>query len=447
MEKFVIKRIEIGGIKNLSETLSLSLVCEKKRPSSYCKKKVIAIYGPNGAGKSAFIHGIEILKNTLLDESYLLDRISNKYVLNLINKNSRRACIGIDFSAEGKNTRSDFRYEICLAVDNDDSVFIEEEKLTSFSLKFERRASRIIFHSKNGSVLETQFSKTMQVKMENLTKRRSFLNIAMENLDCNFASQSDGTNANRRFVDADKKLMSPLLNAILKMQYFMLKLDNHSTYASDFSSMVKRIYDSDDYNNLNIRTFFDHTKGDTRYIDKELYEEFKTSVKNLSLFIQLFKSDLLGIEIESKENGNVMIANLIFKYDGYSLNEEFESTGIKKLVDLFFFFSQAMHPNNILFVDELDSSINDVYLIKLVEYFQRFSDGQLVFTTHNVSPMDLLKKDKECIAFINSSGKMTYWKQVGSYSPSKLYREGYIKGLPFNLNAVDFGEIFYGKGS
>jgi AAA15 family ATPase/GTPase len=96
----------------------------------------------------------------------------------------------------------------------------------------------------------------------------------------------------------------------------------------------------------------------------------------------------------------------------------------------------------ILIIDELDSHINDIYLVKLVEYVSKYANGQLIFTTHNVSPMETLKSKKYSIDFMSMSGKVISWTQIGNYSPSKLYRKGMINGLPFNLDSEDLLGVF-----
>ena len=129
------------------------------------------------------------------------------------------------------------------------------------------------------------------------------------------------------------------------------------------------------------------------------------------------------------------------KYEGYSIDAEYESTGIKKLMALFPFF-QKMADNSIVFIDELDSNLHDVYLCALLEYFMEYGRGQLCFTTHNIGPMDVLKRSKKSIDFLSNDGKVYSWTTSGNYSPSKLYRNGMIEGSPFNVDSVDFLSIF-----
>lgn len=101
-----------------------------------------------------------------------------------------------------------------------------------------------------------------------------------------------------------------------------------------------------------------------------------------------------------------------------------------------------MVEGGIVFIDEFDSNLHDVYLCALIEYLKEFGDGQLCFTTHNVGPMDILKNNKNSIDFLSINHKVYSWKKSGNYSPSNLYRNGMIEGSPFNVDAIDFIRAF-----
>lgn len=180
-------------------------------------------------------------------------------------------------------------------------------------------------------------------------------------------------------------------------------------------------------------------KTDTIPVDK--YESYKDSVKKLKKFIQIFKSELKDIEIERKDKGNNYVCSLNMVYEGFSINSEFESTGIKKLIKLYAYL-QEMVQGGIVFIDELDSNLHDVYLCALLEYLMDYGQGQLCFTTHNVGPMDILKRNKRSIDFLSIDNKIYPWKTNGNYSPAKLYRNGMIEGSPFNIDATDFIDVF-----
>ena len=84
-----------------------------------------------------------------------------------------------------------------------------------------------------------------------------------------------------------------------------------------------------------------------------------------------------------KEKDNIWICDLIMVYEDYKIHAEFESTGIKKLIKLFAYLNEMVR-GSIVFIDELDSNLHDVYLCALLEYLMEYGEGQLCFTTHTV---------------------------------------------------------------
>ena len=100
---------------------------------------------------------------------------------------------------------------------------------------------------------------------------------------------------------------------------------------------------------------------------------------------------------------------------------------------------------NVVFIDELDANIHDVYLCKLLEYFIQFGKGQLCFTTHNLGPMEVLESSKKSIDFLSRDCTIVPWIKNGNYSVKALYSKGMIEKSPFNLESFSFLGMFEGK--
>ena len=77
-------------------------------------------------------------------------------------------------------------------------------------------------------------------------------------------------------------------------------------------------------------------------------------------------------------------------------------------------------------------------LLKIVEFFVRYGKGQLCFTTHNTSPMEILRHSKKSIDFISNDNRIIPWHTDGNFAPDNLYKNGMIQYLPFNIEAEDF---------
>lgn len=101
-------------------------------------------------------------------------------------------------------------------------------------------------------------------------------------------------------------------------------------------------------------------------------------------------SDLNVIIIDKKANDDKFYCDKIFRYCKKYINIEFESTGIRKLVRLYSAL-KACTNGGIVFIDEMDANLHDVYFTRFIEFFKNDSKGQLCFTTHNLEQINVLK--------------------------------------------------------
>ncbi len=101
-----------------------------------------------------------------------------------------------------------------------------------------------------------------------------------------------------------------------------------------------------------------------------------------------------------------------------------------------------LEEGKIVFIDEFDANLHDVLLVKLVDYIKQYSNGQFIFTTHNLAPMDILQKAKHSIDFLSPDSRITSWKKNGNYTAASLYSKGLIEYSPFNLEAFNFLGVF-----
>jgi hypothetical protein len=183
----------------------------------------------------------------------------------------------------------------------------------------------------------------------------------------------------------------------------------------------------------------------TEQIPKKDFEKFEKYISNLSTFIKVFKEDFEIIEIKKDENGSNYECELILVYnDGKRINKKYESTGLKKIIEMYSALC-SVENGDIVFIDEFDANIHDVLLVKLVEYAMDYADGQLIFTTHNLAPMDVLQKAKHSIDFLSPDSRITSWTSNGNYTAASLYRKGLIEYSPFNIEPFSFIGVFGDK--
>lgn len=434
----------VSGIKNLTDEVSLSFYKKTITAPIHTEEyNIKGIYGVNGSGKSAILESVNIMRNLMTDVNYLNNPIVQKNLNEIINKKTSKLSISADFLVKDSQNIYLFRYNINLIKNVMERYIIDEERLLYKKATSRKDELDTLIHIKDGEVIEIYKEEDTDL-MEYFIKKTMNLLSNSSSLILYSEVMSNSDEFKTRRVSFLGMCLWALRIVAENIYIYMDQSDNHVNYFLsdilleekdlDFTTIInqaKRL----NANKLNIF----HTNFDT--VEKNAYSKYESIVKRLYNFIKIFKPELLDIDIDRKENGDVYVCSLNMVYDNYSISTEFESTGIKKLIKLFIYLD-IMTKGGIVFIDELDSNLHDVYLCALLEYLMDFGRGQLCFTTHNVGPMDILKKHKKSIDFLSVDNKIYSWTSNGNYSPSKLYRTGMIEGSPFNIDSIDFIGIF-----
>lgn len=448
MKDIYLVKYSVKGIKSLDKLVSLSFY--KKTITKDMDTQgfnIKGIYGMNGSGKSGIMASVQILKNILTDSNYLNNPISQKTLESLVNKKSSELFIEAEYVVRAKEQLLLFRYEVTLAKNESEVYIIKSEQLSLKKNATSRKDNfDVLYRVNNGDLDSESFdkddmtNKMLAEKTLNLLDKSSFCAVSLTKI------------IDKNTFDKKVKIVVPalfiLFNFGTRLHVYLDSEDMHNPFI--ISHMTKQENVIGDGNvvdsllheavnmyaeNMNI------LEVGKNYVSINSYSYFEKEVQQLYEFLHIFKPDLINIEIDKKEDGEEYVCELVMVYDEYRVNVEFESTGIKKLVKLYMYIRE-MKRGGIVFIDELDANLHDVYLCALLEYLMEYGEGQLCFTTHNIGPMDILKRNSNSIDFLSGEHKIYSWKKSGNYSPANLYKKGMIEGSPFNVDSIDFIDAF-----
>lgn len=424
--------VSVSGVKCIEDEIRLNFykktIDKDFNPDSY---RIKAIYGENGAGKSAIITGIKIFYDYIVGGNYLNETKNQKFLAEIINKRTKKFTIAFEYLVNLSDDNLVYRYTLEVGLNENNMFVVNSETLSYKNGNYPNNNYSNIYESKNGELTNISCEDNVgdiKKKTANLLSTNSFAYLYI----MRFTKEQN----------TDNSLLAHIMLFIIfaaTFKIYMAEEDQHELYF-----MRKNIKER----NINNETFgvdfeeyineLDKISGvNEKYIRKEDYAEYRSKIGRLTEFIKLFKRDLVTIDIDKKDNGDVYVCDLNLNYGDYSVNKEFESTGIKKLIRLFDCFDAASGIG-IVFIDELDSNLNDVYLCKIIEYFMYYGRGQLCFTTHNLDPMSVLKENKNSIEFLSSDNHLVSWVTRGNASPENCYKNGMIENSPFNIEASDF---------
>lgn len=159
--------------------------------------------------------------------------------------------------------------------------------------------------------------------------------------------------------------------------------------------------------NLNGPTFARETESD----------DFLTFIGQINFFLkalcpdtELFARKLDNIE-SSRPDGTFY--QVFTKKDGLEIPIKFESLGIKKLISLVNVLVLVyINPCVLIIVDEFDSSLHECVLHNFLKAFKEGGKGQLLFTSNNLYPMELLEKSQCCFTTVNAENRYVKLKYV-----------------------------------
>ena len=405
---------KVNGVNNIEKEIEINFYNKTLKRFSPCGSNVKGIFGPNGIGKTSIIKGMDILRKISLNDNYLTNDFNLIILDKIINKKIEKANLEIEFLIIDSNKKkSRYVHSITIAITSPKEIKILSENIKKKDPNTDQIVGEILIENgiiKNDSLHEDDLKSEIVDITKNLLEKRSIVNIVKPSV--------------LKSIDLEK------------IRYFYRKLhikidreDSHLGYALMDNPLKDDIPFNDSVGNYDM------------IISKNNLQIFEDYLKRMTKFLKIFKPNLRNIEYEKKEGKEEYYINILFVYDDYKVNYEFESMGIKNLFSLFTYF-RALSEDEVVVIDEIDTSIHDIYLNKLIEFFAVDGKGQLVFTAHNITLLQTLKKYKHSIDFINENMEVVSWIKNGNSSPFKSYKDGYIKGLPFNIKEYDFLEIF-----
>lgn len=428
--RFYLLNVTMSGMKGIEKPITLEFykktVTKDFDPSKY---RVKAIYGENGVGKSAIVQAVKLFHDIVLNPSYLQNDMEQHRLREYVNKKTKHFSYECEYWVDNSDEANVLTYRIQLEENLLGKYEITSEELYCRTAKYPKSTKEKIFEVKNGEIIYLNYEEIEQEEIKNKTMNllstTSFINVY-----------------NVKFIFGVDKIKGKLAEgcfdifvSALFTSTYISEMDQHEMYflRKKYSEM-NQLIDKESFLNAQKDKIFGVNE---RAIPKSQYKYYEQMIKRLTRFLQIFKRELLDIEIEKRENGENYDCELNLVYKDYKINREFESTGIRKLIALYDSLYSAS-TGGIVFIDEMDANLNDIYFCKLIEYFMEYGEGQLCFTTHNIDPMSVLKKNKNSIDFLSSDNIIIPWTKNGNATPENSYKNGMIENIPFNVDATDF---------
>ena len=434
-------RFTTKGIKNIDKLTSVNFYnnsVSKGKTIDLEKKNLKGIFGINGAGKSAYVLAVDIYNSITTKSDYLVQDFNKSLLNELINKATKELFLENVFAVSKEDDFNKVEEVLKHTVVIYSSVNEFNQKVYRISEKLEKL---------RGNTINSNYEEIYNVNDGKLTVSDKCIDSDL--FKDEYSNRLDQSTLSSYLLNslAKKNTDEELGKGSLLLYLFYTYFNANST---------KCFIDNDDIHdgirfndiaisNEKISKMFDNyivtfrINGDI--VSRDDFDKYEAQVESLKRFIQILQPNLKDIRVDYRIDGDNYRCNKIFVYDDYEVDEEYESTGIKRIVKMYAYLNLAMKGYKV-FIDELDANISGVFLDRLLEFFAENGQGQLCFTSHNIMSMNILKQYKNSITVFGETGKVVNVVKNGHYQPVNLYYEGFVEDSPFNINSFDFYKSF-----
>lgn len=424
--------IKIRNIKNVKEgEIELDSFKDiKKGVFDLLNSDIKGIYGPNGSSKTTIVDCFKIIKEIILNNTI----ICSSDLYDLINIEENEASIEISFLDDSKIKRI-YYYEIILNKDSKSKKGYIKNETLSFK-EYDNENERYL--SKN-KLFDIDY---LNEDLSTIIKPNQTLNLIKKHNKSNFINLvkilAIVETSNSSFIFND------LFYELLKQNE---ELKNESNLLFRFKSFIKysmHIYTLEDLSTVNSNTT---TQIISKFNDE--YNQFEINLFNENVIELKFKSLLINYLNEIDLVINKIIpsmhigildlgksalknAEVGFKFEIISIRDNvkiplrLESDGVKKIISLISSIIDIYNNKySILIVDELDSGVFEYLLGELLKGIKEDAKGILIFTSHNLRPLEIIKDSIIFSSTIENDRYITFPR----ISKTENLRNQYLKKL------------------
>ena len=398
-----IESVEIINFKNVKYG-SLDF----KNTNKPFKSNVLGLYGQNGSGKTTLIDALSLLKLTLSG------KVIPAYFADYVHVDANFATLKFNFKVLNKETGAEYNtsYEFSIRKDIDESiqnisqkdVMDEKHKATIFneilSYSYECGTEKI----KKSPLVDTRTEEVFipKCKYEALvgTKEKTRTDLRTAKLLASATSRTfvfspELLNSIRQNCNEQRHL--DLYEALIWFGNYELFIIN-TTNAGLISMNALPLSFKYNENGKSAIGSLMLKLNEPSVVPLEALAIVKKIVTNMNVVLTQLVPGLtisvkeLGTEL-SKNGGTNARVQLMSHKNSKEIPLQYESEGIKKIISILQLLIVVYNKDSItVAVDELDSGVFEYLLGELLRIISEKGKGQLIFTSHNLRPLETLNK-------------------------------------------------------
>ncbi len=405
-----IENIAFSNIKNVADgSIMLNEVGEDTRGAS-----IVGIYGQNGSGKTALIWAIELIKDAISGAA--LPRDAFFYIRQQADTASIKVTLSMNFDER------EYHVYYALTVGRKES---EKVQILSESVEYSAKACgelpRInktkilgIEYPRNTEKIDECFyvpeSRIVEMTTKDKQIRQKLLvlqALANENATSFIFNDKMRSLLNATFTNP---IYKSIFNALLfygRMNLFVLNKNAESSFNMNLLPLSTRLCTE------NSITKCDHVPVGLgrNAVDTESVEIIQKTIRQIDVLLDTIipglRVDIVQVATQLNEKAEEQIVfELVSDRNGVITPLRYESEGIKKILCILSSLI-AMYNNDSVFVaiDEMDSGIFEYLLGEILDIIRKTGKGQLLFTSHNMRPLEVLENSNIYFTTTNPDNK------------------------------------------
>jgi AAA15 family ATPase/GTPase len=420
----ILKRILLENFKNVKRG-EISLV--RKDENGAC---IAGIYGQNGSGKTAIIEALVLLKHCLM--GYPLEAGDGNYIASCINVDSEAARFEFEFAIEDNDNETSYKVVYGFSIkkgnsENHAKLVIYNEKI-SYSSKSKDAATKFVDYIDTDS--ESPF--VPKAKYDMLIgkdkNKKTYLLVAKKMAEANTASFIFSREMNDAILPGETNFILVRLAWYGARELFAIR--TAVTGRISLNDMPLHISLDHATNHKSASLLIPLNRPTTIAID--ILQVLERTIKSMNIVLpQIVPNLKVGLKILGKElmpDGTLgYIVQLTSCKEGHEFPLVMESDGIKKIISILSLLIDVYNNRSItVAIDELDSGIFEYLLGEILRVISEKGKGQLLFTSHNLRPLETL--DKNFIVFTTTNPMNRYIRFSGVKTTNNL-RDFYYRDI------------------
>ena len=380
-----LNRIEIYNFKNI------------KRSELDFKNSMLGLYGQNGSGKTALIDALDLVKTILCGQ-----KVSSDFS-NMIHVDADYSRIVVQFTIDENGRHSEIEYSFKF-----NRSFIYDEILSYGYVDGEARVVK-------SKLIDTSNTTTFSP----VSKYKSLIGPLKENeLD----------------VMVIKRMVRKEFRSFIFSGELLEVVRNRSIECKD-EEFLRHVYILESLVNFaNYEFFVVKSKcciDDSMVLSKGDLDCYRSRIASMNRVLPYLVSDLtLGVKVLGKELMRDSSVGYRVELVSNKIPFKYESDGVKRIVSILQHLIEVFNGESVVVaIDDLDCGIHEYLFGEIVKLMSEQAKGQLVFTAHNLRPLEIIHK--KFLAFTTTEPDNRYIRYKNIAAHNNL-RDVYLRDIALN---------------